>query len=101
MDRADAVQRLTVAVRLGAILLASGSGTDEVETTIRRIAQAYGLLDAQTAVTLGTILGSAFVAPDEPPITELQLVRVRVYDYRRLTDAASLAHRIVGWARRG
>lgn len=96
LDPTAAVRRLTVAVRVGALLLGSGASTDEVEVTMRRIAAAYELRDAEAVVTLGMIVMSAFVDPDHPPITELRLVRDRSYDYGRLMDAARLADRILG-----
>lgn len=91
LDRHEAVRRLTVALRIGALLLGSGAATDEVEVTMRRVSRAYGLPDVQSAVTLGTIILSAFVRADDPPITEMLVVRDRASDYARLAEVAALS----------
>ena len=76
------------------MLLGSGAATDEVEVTMRRVSRAYRIPDVQSAVTLGTIILSAFVLPDDPPITEMRVVRDRAYDYARLAEVAALSDRI-------
>ena len=85
---------MAVALRVGSLLLAAGSSTDDVERSMRRVALAAGLGEVQSAVTLGILTMSAVRASDGQPITRLRLVSQRTNDYRRLTAAAELVDRL-------
>ena len=80
----DDYRTIDVALRIGALLLASGSSTDDVEEAMRRVARAGGLLDVQSAVLMGILTMSAVRPTNRQPLTQLRIVGRRVSDYHRL-----------------
>ena len=91
--RAD-YRALAVALRVGSLLLAAGSSTDDVERSMRRVALAEGLLEVQCVVMLGILTMSAVRATDGLPLTQMRLVSQRTNDFRRLTAAVELVDRL-------
>jgi len=81
---------LNFALRAGALLLASGAGTAEVETTIGELARACGLRRVETDVTFTSLTASYIPARDVEPVTTLRVVRRREVDYGRLADIYTL-----------
>src|SRR6478672_8036237 len=82
-DPSDDYRTIDVALRIGALLLASGSSTD-VEEAMRRVARAGGLLDVQSAVLMGILTMSAVRPTNRRPLTQLRIVGRRVSDDHRL-----------------
>jgi len=94
IDPSADYRAMAVALRVGSLLLAGGSSTDDVERSMRRVALAAGLAEVQSVVTLGILTMSAVRASDGQPITQLRLVSQRTSEYRRLTAAAELVDRL-------
>ncbi len=83
-DPSGDYRTIDVALRIGTLLLASGSSTDDVEVAMRRVARAGGLLDVQSAVLMGILTMSAVRPSNRQPLTQLRIVGRRVSDYHRL-----------------
>ena len=79
-----------IVLRLGAVMLAAGSPTDDVQRAMQTAAAAVGLTRATAIVSFGTISLSSFTGPAAQPVTAMHLVPERVADYRRLSAAAAL-----------
>ncbi len=94
-DRPAARRTLSVVIRVGAVLLASGAATDEVEVAMRDIARASGLEGVHAIVEFGTISVSYAAHPDAEPITFIRLARNRATDYARLAAASDLTRRLI------
>ena len=84
---------LQLAVRVGAMMLASGAQTRDVELAISRVAAGLGLSDVSAAVTFSTIAVS-HGRPGHRPSTLLHLVRDREADFSRLATASHVARAV-------
>ena len=91
---AEASLAVNVVLRLGAVMLAAGSSTDDVERAMRIAADSLGLGRATAVVSFGTISLSYFPGPAAQPVTAIQMVPERVTDYRRLSAAAKLVRKL-------
>ena len=94
-DRPVARRTLSVAMRVGALLLSSGAATDEVEVAMRTIAEASGLEGVQAIVQFGTISLSYEPSPGAEPITLIRVAHGASTDFARLAAASDLARRLV------
>ena len=81
---------LNFALRSGALMLASGAGTVEVESTIGEFARACGLRRVEVDVTFTSLTASYIPGRDVEPVTTLRVVRHREVDYGRLTAIYAL-----------
>ena len=79
-----------IVLRLGAVMLAAGSPTDDVQRAMQTAAAAVGLTRTTAIVSFGTISLTSFAGPATQPVTAMHLVPERVADYRRLSAAATL-----------
>ena len=86
---------LNFALRAGAVMLASGAGTVEVEATILAITDACGLQAVEVDVTFTSLTASFIRGDDVEPVTTLQVVRHRSVDYGRLAAASRMADDLV------
>ena len=93
-DRPAARRTLAVVIRVGALLLASGAATDEVERAMQRIARASGLSSVLAIVQFGTISVSYDPGPEAEPITLIRVARSTMTDYARLAAASDLERRL-------
>lgn len=75
---------LNFALRAGAIMLASGAATLEVESTILGLTAACGLRRCEVDVTFTSMTAAYIRADDVEPVTTLRVVRARSVDYHRL-----------------
>ncbi len=83
---------LSIAIRVGATMLASGAQTRDVEIAISDVAAGLGL-EVSAAVTFSTIAVS-YVRAGHRPATLLHLVRDREADFSRLAAASLVARRV-------
>lgn len=81
---------LNFALRAGAIMLSSGAGTLDVESTILDLSRACGLESCEVDVTFTSLTASYIRAEDVEPITTLRVVRRRSVDYGRLARIHAL-----------
>lgn len=75
---------LNFALRAGGLMLSSGAGTMEVESTILELTAACGLQRCEVDVTFTSMTASYIRGDDVEPITTLHVVRQRSVDYGRL-----------------
>jgi len=87
-------QVLDLTIRLGEVMLSSGSGTADVVATAQDVAQAFRLTDCVVDITFTTIIVSAQTSPDSDPVTLVRAVRNRATDYTRLSELDDLVRRI-------
>jgi len=90
----DAGRILRLAMRIGVLMLGSGSQTNDVEESMAAAARAYGIGDVQAAVTFSTITVSHDTRPGEPATTLLHLVKDRTADFARLAGVTDVTRRI-------
>lgn len=86
---------LNFALRVGGVMLSSGAGTVEVESTILDITRACGLAHCEVDVTFTSMTASYIQGVDVEPITTLQVVRNRRVDYGRLAGTFALRQDLV------
>ncbi|HYC07587.1 MAG TPA: threonine/serine exporter family protein, partial [Candidatus Binatia bacterium] len=94
LDAATVRRVLAVARRAGAMLLASGAQTTDVELAIAEMSADLGLAGVQVNVTFSSISLSYVERGDLAPTTVIQLVRDRSADFTRLADVAALKNDI-------
>jgi len=75
---------LNFALRAGSVMLASGAGTAEVESTIVDLCKACGLGHCEVDVTFTSMTASYHRGDDVEPVTTLQVVRRRQVNYHHL-----------------
>lgn len=81
---------LDLIMRMGEVLVSSGSPVAGVTATLLRVAAAYGLTSCQVDITFTSITVSV-IRDDGQPMTAMRIVRVRAADYSRLEDIYLLA----------
>lgn len=89
-DEAFVRDVLELAVRVGEAMLSLGASAADVTTTIRRLAQAFGL-ECEIDLTFTAILVSHDPGGGRAPVTVLRVVAARTADYGRLTRVLELA----------
>src|SRR4051812_17783981 len=92
--RAHARHALAVILRVGALLLSSGAGTNDVEATMRSLADVAGLKGLQPLVLFGMVWVAWDPGSDEAPLTMIRVVLRRSTQYNRLADLESLVRRL-------
>lgn len=93
-DEAAVAEVLDLAVRMGEVVLASGTAVTDTETTVRFIAATYGLSACDVEVTYNSIRIYAHRGPRLPPASSMRVVRYRSLDFTRLAAVDRLTRRI-------
>ncbi|MFD6162135.1 threonine/serine exporter ThrE family protein [Nocardia sp. NPDC060256] len=85
---------LDLAVRVGEVVLASGTGVIDTTTQVRFIAATYGLVRCDVDVTYDTIRIWTDRGPRLAPASSMRIVRYRSLDFTRLAAVDRLTRRI-------
>ncbi|GAA5049213.1 threonine/serine exporter family protein [Nocardia callitridis] len=93
-DDAQVAEVLDIAVRVGEVVLASGTGVADTTTQIQFIAATYGLARCDVDVTYDSIRIWADRGPALPPASTMRVVRYRAMDFTRLAAVDRLARRL-------
>ncbi|WP_082393123.1 threonine/serine exporter family protein [Nocardia arizonensis] len=93
-DDARVAEVLDLAVRVGEVVLASGTGVVDTTTQVRFIAATYGLARCDIDVTYDAIRVWADRGPRLPPASTMRVVRYRALDFTRLAAVDRLTRRI-------
>ncbi|NLE81421.1 MAG: threonine/serine exporter family protein [Rhodococcus sp.] len=93
-DDARVTEVLDLAVRVGEVLLASGTSAMDVAEQVRFIAATYGLAQCDVDVTYNSIVLSAYRGPTLPPASTMRIVHYRSMDFTRLAAVDRLTRRI-------
>ena len=93
-DDAVVAEVLDLAVRVGEVLLASGTGAMDTAEQVQFIAATYGLAQCDVDVTYNSIVLSAYRGPTLPPASTMRIVHYRSMDFTRLAAVDRLTRRI-------
>lgn len=93
-DDAAVAEVLDLAVRMGEVVLASGSAVTDTQTTVRFIAATYGLSACDVEVTYNSIRIYVHRGPRLPPASSMRVVQYRSLDFTRLAAVDRLTRRI-------
>ncbi|AOW93458.1 hypothetical protein BFN03_14550 [Rhodococcus sp. WMMA185] len=93
-DDAAVAEALDLAVRVGEVLLASGTGAMDTAEQVQFIAATYGLAQCDVDVTFNSIVLSAYRGPTLPPASTMRIVHYRSMDFTRLAAVDRLTRRI-------
>ncbi|CAM4160085.1 threonine/serine exporter family protein [Nocardia ninae] len=93
-DDARVAEVLDLAVRVGEVVLASGTGVIDTTTQVRFIAATYGLARCDVDVTYDSIRIWADRGPRLPPASSMRIVTYRSLDFTRLAAVDRLTRRI-------
>ncbi len=93
-DDARVAEVLDLAVRVGEVLLASGTSAIDTTTRIRFVAATYGLARCDVDVTYNAIHISAHRGPTMPPATAMRVVHHRSLDFTRLAGVDKLIRQL-------
>lgn len=93
-DDAVVAEALDVAVRVGEVLLAAGTGAIDTAEQVRFVAASYGLAQCDVDVTYNSIVLSAYRGPTMPPSSSMRVVHYRSMDFTRLAAVDRLTRRI-------
>lgn len=85
---------LEVAMKVGEVLLDSGTGAVDTEAQVRYVAATYGIDDVTVTVTYNAITVSVQRGRGLPPSTYIRTVSHRSLDYTRLSQVDTLVRRI-------
>lgn len=94
MDRTRTTQAITLALRVGEVMLESSISVTEVDLVLRKLTRALGLQGCQVSVTLNQVTLSYLPADLEPPITVMSSVDLGEPRLHRLTALHDLVRRI-------
>ncbi|MGB3769588.1 MAG: threonine/serine exporter family protein [Rhodococcus sp. (in: high G+C Gram-positive bacteria)] len=94
MDDARVAEVLDLAVRVGEVTLAAGTGAIDTANQVQFIASTYGLSRCDVSVTYNSIVVSAYRGPTLPPASTMRVVQYRSMDFTRLADVDALARKI-------
>ncbi|GGC66952.1 threonine/serine exporter family protein [Hoyosella rhizosphaerae] len=84
-DDAAVTEALDLAVRVGAVLLDSGTGAIDTQWHTQFVASTYGLEQCEVDVTYNAIVITAHRGPTLPPATTMRVVHHRSLDFTRLS----------------
>lgn len=93
-DDAVVAEALDVAVRVGEVLLAAGTGAIDTSEQVRFVAATYGLAQCDVDVTYNSIVLSAYRGQTMPPASTMRVVQYRSMDFTRLAAVDRLTRRI-------
>jgi uncharacterized membrane protein YjjP (DUF1212 family) len=85
---------LDLAIKVGAVLLDSGTGAIDTQTQVRFVASVYGVENCEVDVTYNTIWVSATRGAAMPPVTAMKSVHYRSLDFTRLAAVDRLVRKI-------
>lgn len=83
-------QGVSVALRVGTLLLAGGAPTEDVEAAIFAVGTAVGLGTFEVDITYGSIVISVAPGDERPGLTDMRVVRGRSTHYARVAAAHQL-----------
>ncbi|TMR17656.1 threonine/serine exporter family protein [Nonomuraea turkmeniaca] len=92
---ADANRAVSLALRVGELLLANGEGTENVTNAMRAIARTYGVRRIEADVNLSALTLSNVPDDGRPPVTAERRVRRRQPDFARLVALHDLVGEII------
>lgn len=93
-DDATVAEVMDLAIRMGEVVLASGSAVTDTETTVRFIVATYGLSECDVEVTYNAIRISVHRGRRLPPVSSMRVVQYRSLDFTRLAAVDRLTRRI-------
>src|SRR5690349_20076100 len=93
-DDAVVAEVLDLAVRVGEVLLASGTAAMDTTTQVQNVAATYGLARCDVDVTYNSITISAHRGPTRPPSTTMRIFHYRSMDFTRLAAVDRLIRSI-------
>ncbi|GAB2933681.1 threonine/serine exporter family protein [Rhodococcus aerolatus] len=89
-DDAHVTQVLELGLRVGEVLLSSGTGSSDCIAGIVAVCGAYGLPHVEVDVTFTCITVSAHRGLQHTPVSAMRVVRYRSMDYTRLAEVDRL-----------
>ena len=93
-DDGAVTEVLDLAIKVGAVLLDSGTGAIDTQTQVRFVASMYGVENCEVDVTYNTIWVSARRGASMPPVTAMRTVHYRSLDFTRLAAVDRLVRKI-------
>ncbi|SFA53527.1 Uncharacterized membrane protein YjjP, DUF1212 family [Rhodococcoides kroppenstedtii] len=93
-DDASVAEVLDLAVRVGEVTLAAGTGAIDTAAQVQFVAATYGLNRCDVDVTYNSITISAYRGPTLPPASTMRIVHYRSMDFTRLAAVDGLARKI-------
>ncbi|WP_410871778.1 threonine/serine exporter ThrE family protein [Nocardia sp. A7] len=93
-DDAEVSRVLDLAVRVGEVVLAAGTGVGDTTAQVRFIASTYGLNNCDIDVTFDAIRIWADRGTRLPPASDMRVVKYRSLDFTRLAAVDRLTRRI-------
>jgi uncharacterized membrane protein YjjP (DUF1212 family) len=94
-DTRETAATLSLALRIGELLLSSGAGAADVSAAMRNVAWACGLRAHTADVMFTQLTMSHQISADEPALIQIRQVRYREVDYGDLTDVDHLIRALV------
>ena len=85
---------LRLAIWVGEVLLASGTGAIDTMVQVEQVSAAYGLTECDVDITYNSIAISARRGPTLPPAGSIRIVKYRSHDFTRLAQVDRLVRRI-------
>ena len=89
-DIREITATMSLALRIGELLLSSGAGASDVSAAMRNVAWACGLRGFTADVMFTQLTMSQQSSPEEPALVQFRQVRYREVDYGDLTDVDHL-----------
>lgn len=93
-DDATVAEVLDLALRVGEVLLASGTAAMDTAEQVQFIAATYGLAQCDVDVTYNSIFLSAYRGPTLPPASTMRIVHYRSMDFTRLAAVDRLTRQV-------
>ncbi len=93
-DDGAVTEVLDLAIKVGSVLLDSGTGAIDTATQIRFVAAMFGVERCDVDVTYNTIMVSARRGSSMPPVTAMRTVHYRSLDFTRLAQVDRLIRKI-------
>ncbi len=93
-DDGAVTEVLDLAIKVGSVLLDSGTGAIDTQTQIRFVAGMFGVERCDVDVTYNTIMASARRGSSLPPVTAMRTVHYRSLDFTRLAQVDRLIRKI-------
>jgi uncharacterized membrane protein YjjP (DUF1212 family) len=94
-DTREITATMSLALRIGELLLSSGAGASDVSAAMRNVAFSCGLRGFTADVTFTELTMTHQWAADEPAMIQIRQVRRREIDYGDLTDVDHLIRDLV------
>jgi uncharacterized membrane protein YjjP (DUF1212 family) len=94
-DTRDAAATMSLALRIGELLLSSGAGAADVSAAMHNVAWACGLRGYAADVMFTQLTMTQQAAPEEPALIQIRQVRYRDVDYGDLTEVDHLIRELV------